>query len=100
MVALDQYSGEVLAVWNRRAGWYDWADNMHGTLLIGDTGDRLIEIAAGLGLVLVMTGLYLWWPRGNWRAALLPICARGAAPCGRTSMGFWGSGSRLCLSCS
>jgi len=72
MVALDQYSGEVLAVWDRRAGWYDWADNMHGTLLIGDTGDRLIEIAAGLGLVLVMTGLYLWWPRGNWRAALLP----------------------------
>ncbi len=72
LVALNQYTGEVLKTWDRRAGWYDWADNLHGSLLIGDTGDRLIEIAAGLGLLLVLTGLYIWWPRGNWRAALLP----------------------------
>ncbi|MQQ08448.1 PepSY domain-containing protein [Epibacterium sp. SM1979] len=72
LVALNQYTGEVLKVWDRRAGWYDWADNLHGSLLIGDTGDRLIEIAAGLGLLLVLTGLYIWWPRDNWRAALLP----------------------------
>ncbi len=72
LVALNQYTGEVIKVWDRRQGWYDWADNVHSTLLIGDTGDRLIEIAAGLGLLLVLTGLYIWWPRGNWRAALLP----------------------------
>ena len=26
-------------------------------------GDRLIEIAAGFAIMLVVTGLYLWWPR-------------------------------------
>ena len=80
LVALNQYSGEVIEVWDRRAGWYDLADNIHSTLLIGDTGDRLIEIAAGLGLVLVLTGLYLWWPRGNAVSAFVPnFRAKGRA---------------------
>lgn len=65
MVAVDPYSGSVLESWVRRAGWYDWADNFHGSLLLGDLGDRLLEIAAGFGLVLVATGAYLWWPRGK-----------------------------------
>ena len=80
LVALNQYTGEVLGSWDRRAGWYDFADNIHSELLIGTTGDRLIEIAAGLALVLVFTGLYLWWPRGNAMAALVPdLKARGRA---------------------
>lgn len=78
LVALNPYSGEVLNVWDRGVGWYDWANNLHGSLLLGDTGDRMIEIAAGLGIILVLTGLHLWWPRDNWRAALIPnISARG-----------------------
>ncbi len=80
LVALNQYTGDVVSTWDRRIGWYDWADNVHGSLLIGDTGDRLMEIAAGLGLVLVLTGLYIWWPRGNVMAALVPnLRARGRA---------------------
>ena len=47
MVAVDPYTGQVLDQWSRRAGWYDFATDIHGTLLIGDVGDRLIEIAAG-----------------------------------------------------
>lgn len=80
LVALNQYTGDVLEIWDRRAGWYDFADNLHSDLLIGTIGDRLIEIAAGLGLVLVLTGLYLWWPRGNAMAAFVPdLRARGRA---------------------
>ena len=63
MVAVDPYRGEVLGHWDRRSGLYDLASDIHGTLLIGDLGDRLIEIAAGFGIVLTITGLYLWWPR-------------------------------------
>ncbi|WP_120500679.1 PepSY domain-containing protein [Roseovarius sp. EL26] len=80
MVAVDPYSGDVIQTWDRRAGWYDFADNIHSDLLIGTAGDRMIEIAAGLGLVLVLTGLYLWWPRGNAKVALIPnLKARGRA---------------------
>ncbi|MCV6587096.1 MAG: PepSY domain-containing protein [Marinibacterium sp.] len=80
MVALDPYTGAVIRIWDRRAGLYDLADNIHGSLLLGTTGDRLIEIAAGLSLVLVFTGLYMWWPRQNPIAAFVPnLRARGRA---------------------
>ncbi|MFN7009748.1 MAG: PepSY-associated TM helix domain-containing protein [Allorhizobium sp.] len=82
MVAVDPYSGTVLGSWERRKGLYDLADTIHGTLLIGDLGDRLIEIAAGFGVVLIVTGLYLWWPRegrGLARVLVPQLSARGRA---------------------
>ncbi len=42
---------------------------VHGTLLTGRVGDWMIELAAGLGVVLVVSGLFLWWPRGAWHRA-------------------------------
>ena len=63
MVAVDPYTGKVLGQWAHHDALYDLANTIHGTLLLGTTGDRLIEIAAGFGVVLVITGLYLWWPR-------------------------------------
>lgn len=63
MVAVDPYRGTVLGTWERRNALYDLANLIHGTLLIGTVGDRLIEVAAGFGVVLIVTGIYLWWPR-------------------------------------
>ncbi|WP_421706299.1 PepSY-associated TM helix domain-containing protein [Alloalcanivorax xenomutans] len=42
-----------------------FADVMHGSLLLGRGGDALVELAASWALVLVITGLHLWWPRGR-----------------------------------
>ncbi len=92
MVAMNQYTGEVISSWDRRAGWYDFADNIHSDLMVGTTGDRLIEISAGLGLVLVLTGLYLWWPRGRDNSVLAPnFRARGRAlwKSLHSVVGFW-----------
>jgi uncharacterized iron-regulated membrane protein len=38
---------------------------IHGELMMGKTGDYLVELAACWGLVLVLTGLYLWLPRNG-----------------------------------
>lgn len=79
LVAVDPFTGAVIEQFPYRAGWYDTLDTIHGTLLIGTIGDRLIETAASLGIVLIATGLYLWWPRrGGLAAALVPnLAARG-----------------------
>ncbi|MEM9228893.1 MAG: PepSY domain-containing protein [Pseudomonadota bacterium] len=78
MVAVDPYTATVIETFPRRSGWYDFADNIHGGLMLGVTGDRLLETAASLTLVLVATGLYMWWPRETgWRTALLPKLGRG-----------------------
>ncbi|MET3595138.1 putative iron-regulated membrane protein [Mesorhizobium shonense] len=63
VVAVDPHGPKALDTIAKDDTWFYWADHIHGTLLLGDVGDRLIEIAAGLGIVLVLTGLYMWWPR-------------------------------------
>lgn len=35
---------------------------LHGELLIGDIGSNLVELAASWAIVMLITGLYLWWP--------------------------------------
>ncbi|MGL4236470.1 PepSY-associated TM helix domain-containing protein [Tabrizicola sp.] len=81
-VTLNPYTGEVLSSFLWRAGWYDLMNDIHGTLLIGDTGDWLIEAAASLGLLLTITGIYLHWPRNGagWGKSLtLQTAAKGRA---------------------
>lgn len=95
LVAVDPFTGAVLESYPYREGWYDTFSTIHGTLLIGTFGDRLIEIAASLGIVLVVTGLYLWWPRGGGLgAALVPNLAargRGLWKSLHASIGVWTS---------
>jgi uncharacterized iron-regulated membrane protein len=42
---------------------------LHGELLAGDWGSRVVELAASWAIVLVVSGLYLWWPRQTERLA-------------------------------
>jgi len=80
MVAVDPYTANVIETFPRHSGWYDFFDELHGSLMLGVTGDRMIETAASLALVLVATGLYMWWPReAGWRRALIPSFGRGRA---------------------
>jgi uncharacterized iron-regulated membrane protein len=81
-VLVDPYTAAVVDSFPWRAGWYDLATEIHGTLLIGNLGDWLIETAASLGILMVATGLYLHWPRRprGARALILPdLAARGRA---------------------
>lgn len=78
MVAVDPYTATVIETFPRRSGWYDFVDGIHSDLMLGVTGDRMLETAASLALVLVATGLYMWWPReAGWRKALVPSLSRG-----------------------
>ena len=67
VVALDPYRGLALRVTPEGGTWHAFAEKIHGTMMIGKAGDRLIEIAASLGLLMVVTGVYLWWPRNGVR---------------------------------
>lgn len=52
---------------------------LHGELLAGTVGDRIIELSACWGMILLVTGVYLWWPR-NTRSVygtLLPRLTQG-----------------------
>ena len=36
---------------------------LHGELLLGSGGSMLVELAASWTILMLLTGLYLWWPR-------------------------------------
>lgn len=94
MVAVDPYTAQVIETFPRRAGWYDFFDTLHGDLMLGVPGDRILETAASLSLLLVATGLYMWWPRqGGWRRAFVPSFSRGRALWKSLHgvVGMWGS---------
>ncbi len=79
-VLLDPYTAEVLSQAPWRSGWYDLADNIHGTFLADKTGDLLIEAAASLSLILVASGIYLHWPRNGSGTMFAPnLQAKGRA---------------------
>lgn len=62
---VNQYTGEVVGEVPRSESLYELANDIHGTLLIGDWGDYLIEVAISLSILLLVSGIYLWLPRDN-----------------------------------
>jgi uncharacterized iron-regulated membrane protein len=70
-VFVDPYRGTVLGEQDAQYNLQAIARALHGELMIGTTGDRLVELAAGWGVMLVVSGLYLWWPRGKSSAGVL-----------------------------
>jgi len=69
---LDRYSGAVLA--DREKGMLpmEFVKNIHGNLFAGNGGSLVVELMASWMIVLIVTGIYLWWPRhvAWWRVVL------------------------------
>jgi len=93
-VAVNPYSAAVLKVVDKDNTVFNWAEKIHGKLLMGDLGSRFIEVAAGLGIVMIITGLYLFWPRQStrWSEMLVPDWSATGRRWWKSlhaSLGFW-----------
>ena len=62
-VYVDPYTSEVLGSIDSRSRINNVATSIHGSLFAGKAGDWLVEVAGGWTLVMVATGVFLWWPR-------------------------------------
>jgi uncharacterized iron-regulated membrane protein len=78
-----------------------WLSRIHGSLLIGRAGGLLVELAASWAIVMILTGFYLWWPRGRGAAGViwprLSLGLRTALRDLHAVTGFWVSGLALVL---
>lgn len=74
---------------------------IHGQLLLGKRGSWLVELAASWAIVMILTGLYLWWPRGRGAAGVVwPRLSLGRRAFWRdihAVIGFWVAGLALVL---
>ena len=73
-VFVNPYIGQVLGNRDEARNLQSVVRKLHGELMIGQIGDYLVELAACWGLVLLITGMYLWLPRRGFTVwgTLLP----------------------------
>ena len=117
-LVVSPFGGQVLADFGPFDRFMPWLRELHGKLLLGRTGDMLTELAACWAIVLVLTGVYLWWPRkaglagtlwprlhlkgrplwrdlhsvtGIWLSALIMVMLLSALPW----TGVWGTAFRI-----
>ena len=64
-VYVDPHSLAVLHVIGEDDRPLNVVSRLHGELLAGAWGSYLVEIAGCWAIVMLLTGLYLWWPRGR-----------------------------------
>lgn len=86
-------SGEVIT---RKTDMYK-VRKLHGELLMGAFGTKIVELIASWMVVLILTGIYIWWPARKWNLAgfFIPRIRQGKRTFYRdlhAITGFWISG--------
>lgn len=64
-VFINPYTGESLGELNSEDPIMDKIEEFHGELMAGTLGDRIVELAACWAVVLIVTGLYLGFPKNR-----------------------------------
>ena len=62
-VYLDPYSGRILGSLAPDDRFMQIVRNIHGKLLAGTSGELVVELASGWMAMLLVSGIFLWWPR-------------------------------------
>jgi uncharacterized iron-regulated membrane protein len=67
-------TGELLLVRTTESDWLLWLHELHTHLLAGETGEDVVGVMGWIACFMLISGLYLWWPRfGRWLAHLRPF---------------------------
>jgi uncharacterized iron-regulated membrane protein len=64
-VYLNPYTGQILGSLSPEDRPMQVVRNLHGKLMAGTTGELIVETASGWMAMLLISGIYLWWPRGG-----------------------------------
>ncbi len=64
---MNPYSGELKHLQNMKTGWLNNLILLHRNLLLGSTGQQIVHWVTLLSLLMIVTGLVLWWPHRKSR---------------------------------
>ncbi|PKV50317.1 putative iron-regulated membrane protein [Aquimarina sp. MAR_2010_214] len=101
-VYVNPYSGNVSGeIITRETNMYK-IRKLHGELLMGKFGTKIVELIASWMVVLILTGLYVWWPDRGWniKGFFIPRTNQGKRTFYRdlhSITGFWVSGLLLLI---
>jgi uncharacterized iron-regulated membrane protein len=66
-VYVDPYRAQITGTADPSTQPMNVVRDLHGTLLGGEIGSHVVELVACWTLVMMATGIWLWWPR-KWKA--------------------------------
>lgn len=72
-VYVDPYRGDVLGYMPDRTTLMWVVRRIHSLAEFGTIPNYVIEIASGWSILLVLTGTYLWWPRGGQKGGVVTL---------------------------
>lgn len=61
MVSINPYTAEIVEKFPRNNDVYHLMNHIHSDILMGKLGDYLLETATALTILLILTGIYLWY---------------------------------------
>lgn len=65
---VNPYNAEVVGSLGSQSRFNAWAKSLHSRLLQGESWRWMIELAASWLMVMLLTGIYLWWPASSQQA--------------------------------
>lgn len=74
-IFVDPYTGDVTGSMPYRGSVMWTIRYLHSLNYFGPTASMIIEIIGGWSILLVLTGFYLWWPRGQ-RGGVMTVRGR------------------------
>lgn len=69
VIYVDPYTAQVTGRINQKETLMYKVRKLHGELLLNQTGEYIIELIASWSIVLILTGIYVWWPAGKFSVA-------------------------------
>ncbi|MFJ5625574.1 PepSY-associated TM helix domain-containing protein [Peribacillus loiseleuriae] len=78
-IFINPYTGKFIGELKDEDRIMNKIEEIHGELMAGTLGDRIVELAACWAVVLIVTGLFLWFPRKkkNLSGVLFPRFKKG-----------------------
>jgi uncharacterized iron-regulated membrane protein len=78
-IFMNPYTGKKMGELDNEDRIMNKIVDFHGELMAGTFGDRIVELAACWTIVLIITGLYLWFPKKkqNLSGVLIPRLTKG-----------------------
>lgn len=67
-VYVDSYRGQVTGTFAQKQTLMYDIRKLHGELLLSKPGTIVVELVASWFVVLILTGLYVWWPKERFTA--------------------------------
>jgi len=66
-IYINPYTGEIQGDIKTSDTLMHKIKKLHGELLLGNIGSKVVELTASWTVVLILTGLYIWWPKNDWQ---------------------------------